>query len=496
MPKLYIAEDGAEAVYEIFDHEVTLGRGAANAVQLVDSHASKMHVVVRRIEGHWKVVDLESKNGTRVNGRYRNQHWLSDGDTLTIGEATVRFAADGAPQGSPAAAAGIAAKPVAARPVAAAAPAPARPAVPAQPAVPAPAAPAVPAQPAVAAPAAAMSSPPMPAAAAPAPAPAVSRSRRASGAAAPARKRRPPQDEGYDDEYYDEEDDLPPVRRKSNSGPIIAIGIVAALAFFGIMFALFGGGPSENLQVFRTADRMADQRQYEAALKYAEQNADPDGEDYVRVLKAIETWKKMVGAQKQGELEQAARDYFDREIFRKQAVTGRRRGGFRAKDAYPEPEVARLLQAFLKDYPHTAAAATLMGDETADYNHLRDCMRENPNESLRSRDVWGAMQATFEIDLAARKFADAYLDLDYAKSAYRLVMTSENYSELRKTLEMKLDEVLDMARRRFEDDANQFKGFLAEGRRGSARKTLSDMKDHYGGIPEFASKITALEQRL
>ena len=52
VPKLYIAENGEESVYEIFDDEVSLGRGAANDVQIHGSAASKMHAVIRKLQGH------------------------------------------------------------------------------------------------------------------------------------------------------------------------------------------------------------------------------------------------------------------------------------------------------------------------------------------------------------------------------------------------------------------------------------------------------------
>ena len=47
MPKLYIDEDGQTSVYEILETEVTIGRGAANAVQLRDPRASKHHALIR-----------------------------------------------------------------------------------------------------------------------------------------------------------------------------------------------------------------------------------------------------------------------------------------------------------------------------------------------------------------------------------------------------------------------------------------------------------------
>ena len=89
--------------HELFDDspEVTVGRGASNAIQIADGHASKVHFVLRRIRARWKFVDLESKNGTRVNGHFHNAHWLSQNDTLTVGAVVLRFDSEGEPSGPP-----------------------------------------------------------------------------------------------------------------------------------------------------------------------------------------------------------------------------------------------------------------------------------------------------------------------------------------------------------------------------------------------------------
>ncbi len=91
MPKLLINEGGQASVFELFDDEATIGRGASNAIQIVDSHASKHHAVIRRSAGRVKLVDLESKNGTRVNGEFRNQRWLQHGDAVSIGAAVLTY---------------------------------------------------------------------------------------------------------------------------------------------------------------------------------------------------------------------------------------------------------------------------------------------------------------------------------------------------------------------------------------------------------------------
>lgn len=487
MPKLYIAENGEETVYEIFEDEVSLGRGAANDVQIHGTAASKMHAVIRQLQGHWKLIDLESRNGTLVNGAFRNQHWLRDGDTVRVGEANVRYAAEGAPQGSPAAGVATPAKPVPAKP-AAARPTPAMPAKP------------VPAQPAPApAPAPTPAEAPEPAHAAVGdarptftPAPTVARSSRRGGGG----RSRGRRDDHDDYDYDDDMDDLPPRRRSSNSGTIVMLGILGVVAFVGLFFLISSGGSGVNQGVIAAAEKMATRGDYEGALRYVETHADPDGEHYWAVVQNVEQWRKLAVAEKEAKFETEARDHYDYEIFRRQAVTGRRKGGFRAKDALPEDEVARMLREFLLAYPNTAAARALMNGKQSDYRHLRDAMLENRDPNVKSPRVIQGLTADHDIDVSARRFSAAYMRLDYLRSAYKLIMTSENYTEFRKAIQFKIDDVMEVAASKWKDDKALFDKHLGAGSKAKARKQLADMKQSYGEIPEFASKIKALEQRL
>ncbi len=496
MPRFYIAEDAGESVYEIFDDEVSLGRGAANGMQIHDSHASKMHAVVRKMQGHWKLVDLESKNGTRVNGTFRNQHWLRDGDTIAIGTSTLRYDAQGSPQGSPAAAAGVA---VAARPAVPARPAAAPPPAPARPALqeeeltaPAPAM----AAPAMAAPAPAVEAPTAeeaPAFSAPV---SPSRSRRGVRGGGGSPRRRSGRDDDYDDDDYDDDDDAPRHRSKQGSGPMVILGIVGAIAFLVLMFALFSPGQSQNEMVLVKADRMADKRHYEKALAYAEQNADPSGEGYAKLRRTMRNWQDRLDAKKQGERNAAAQKYFRFEIYQKQAITGRRKGGFRAKDALPEREVVRLLREFLAKYPGSSDASLVLHSEQADYRHMRDAMREYASPDLKSTTVLQAAQAEVDIDVSARRYGKAVMDLTYLRDMNRLCMTTENYTQLRKAVELKVQEILDQAGSTFRSESKQFKDHLSAGRRGPARQLLADMKRQFRGIDELSRKVAELEQRL
>lgn len=81
---------------EVFDLDpgqaVTLGRSRANAVMLKDEHASRQHARVHFEKGRWLVTDLESRNGTQLDGRQlRRATQLADGAEIQIGNTVVRF---------------------------------------------------------------------------------------------------------------------------------------------------------------------------------------------------------------------------------------------------------------------------------------------------------------------------------------------------------------------------------------------------------------------
>jgi hypothetical protein len=68
--------------------------GRSTSAQLVIDHpsVSRKHAeVTRDEEGHWIVRDLESRNGTTVNGTGIKQRVLRNGDQIGIGEVALRF---------------------------------------------------------------------------------------------------------------------------------------------------------------------------------------------------------------------------------------------------------------------------------------------------------------------------------------------------------------------------------------------------------------------
>ena len=71
--------------------EVIMGRGVECGLQLTDYGISRQHAKIVQSGDEWVVVDLNSRNGTRVNGARVTQAILSDGDEVTLGKFSVHF---------------------------------------------------------------------------------------------------------------------------------------------------------------------------------------------------------------------------------------------------------------------------------------------------------------------------------------------------------------------------------------------------------------------
>jgi general secretion pathway protein A len=68
-----------------------IGRGAECQVVIDNKFLSRRHAVITREAGVWMLRDLNSTNGTRVNGRRVNRWQLTDGDEIAIGKHRLVF---------------------------------------------------------------------------------------------------------------------------------------------------------------------------------------------------------------------------------------------------------------------------------------------------------------------------------------------------------------------------------------------------------------------
>ncbi len=68
---------------------ITIGREEGNVVQLNDERVSRFHVKIQEDDGRLVVTDLESTNGTKVNGHSCNLKILRYGDTISVGRSVL-----------------------------------------------------------------------------------------------------------------------------------------------------------------------------------------------------------------------------------------------------------------------------------------------------------------------------------------------------------------------------------------------------------------------
>ncbi len=76
-------------VYRDLAMPITIGREEGNAVQLNDERISRYHVKIQEDEGRLVITDLDSTNGTRVNGHACNLKILRYGDTISVGRTVL-----------------------------------------------------------------------------------------------------------------------------------------------------------------------------------------------------------------------------------------------------------------------------------------------------------------------------------------------------------------------------------------------------------------------
>src|ERR1700754_282935 len=91
MPKVVVTGPDKVARTFVLDRELTLGRHASNEIQIVEEKASRRHCRFRPANGAVIVEDLDSSNGTKVNGRKVTQQALKHGDVIAIGQFTIAF---------------------------------------------------------------------------------------------------------------------------------------------------------------------------------------------------------------------------------------------------------------------------------------------------------------------------------------------------------------------------------------------------------------------
>jgi hypothetical protein len=95
MPKLHIMSGQLEGkVFDLMEERVTIGRGLDNLIRMEDGTMSHHHAMFVLEKDGYKLRDLNSTNGTRVNGMRIAETKLNNGDAVRMGSVEMRFESD------------------------------------------------------------------------------------------------------------------------------------------------------------------------------------------------------------------------------------------------------------------------------------------------------------------------------------------------------------------------------------------------------------------
>jgi hypothetical protein len=95
-PSIEIWRPEGQFRFPLEGERVTIGKRADNPVALTwDGQASRLHAVLERLSGSWCIRDVNSTNGTWVNGeRVWTERPLRHGDEILVGRTRIFFHED------------------------------------------------------------------------------------------------------------------------------------------------------------------------------------------------------------------------------------------------------------------------------------------------------------------------------------------------------------------------------------------------------------------
>ena len=102
MPRLVAqSSEFSGQTFDLTGPEITVGRLAGNAVQVEHPSVSGHHAILVLDSLDYVVKDLESTNGTRINGERIVQQKLRRNDILRLGNIELLYDSEHAPPGEP-----------------------------------------------------------------------------------------------------------------------------------------------------------------------------------------------------------------------------------------------------------------------------------------------------------------------------------------------------------------------------------------------------------
>ena len=92
--RLVIRNGGFEGMtYELTSEETLIGRNPTTDITLLDEGISREHalILLEEVDCSYTVEDLQSTNGTKVNGKRVRSATLAHGDEIQIGRTRFQF---------------------------------------------------------------------------------------------------------------------------------------------------------------------------------------------------------------------------------------------------------------------------------------------------------------------------------------------------------------------------------------------------------------------
>src|SRR5262245_56123504 len=95
MAKLHILSGVLEGkTFDLIEERVTVGRGLDNMIRLEDGTVSHHHAILIQEGADFQLRDLNSTNGTRVNGLRIVETKIHNGDAVRFGSVEMRYESD------------------------------------------------------------------------------------------------------------------------------------------------------------------------------------------------------------------------------------------------------------------------------------------------------------------------------------------------------------------------------------------------------------------
>lgn len=83
--------DNKETIYELEQDSLVIGRKEYCDICLKDYQVSKRHARIIKDTTHFVIEDLESRNGTYINGKRVERAVLRDGDRIKLAETILVY---------------------------------------------------------------------------------------------------------------------------------------------------------------------------------------------------------------------------------------------------------------------------------------------------------------------------------------------------------------------------------------------------------------------